>query len=334
MQRALSGLALAALLAGCAPGPAPAPRVEPTETPLPAAAWTLALSVYMDHPLYQASLRLAERAGPALGGRVAVLPGTRGQDDAALLAQVADGSLDLAWVSAAAWSAFVPAAAALGLPGLFDGEAAADRALESPAAAELLTAAEGRGVRGLAWGSYGFLIFTNRDPFPRQPADLAGQSVRVVDTVSHPAWWRALGAEPVDLPFGQVFQALWSQRLRGEEAPLATVYSARLYRAQRHVVITRHAFDAAVLVANQRRFQELGSAGQRALQDVASDVARRERAALQEAEGAMAQKMQGEGYHVEQLDPALRRAWLLSGRPAAEAALTPYRRTLEALGHD
>ncbi len=286
----------------------------------------------MDHPLYQASLEFARRLPPLPDrGALKVLPGAHGQDDAVLLREVATGSLDLAWVSSASYASLVPRAAALDVPGAFADARQVDVALESTAARELLEAAADKGVRGLAWGGCGFLALSTRERPLRRPADLQLLQVRVIEGQTHPAWFRALGATPVDRPFNDLFPALLSASLPAQESPPATLYSARLYRAQKYITLTRHAFSAAALVVNQARFAKLPSEYRERMLQTANEVAAAERSSLPEIEATMVQRMRADGYDVIDVGAAEREALLAQGRGAVAQAGAPFAYTLEEL---
>ncbi len=89
------------------------------------------------------------------------------------------------------------------------------------------------------------------------PADLRGFKIRVP---GNPLWvtmFSDLGAAPTPVDFGELYAALQTHLVDGEENPLALIESAKLYEVQKYVAMTGHIWDGHYIFANQRRWKSL-----------------------------------------------------------------------------
>ncbi len=180
-----------------------------------------------------------------LGGELAVL--TAMQADA----------IEIAFVTGAPLQNVVPAAGVFDIPFLFHDASQARRLLDGPIGAEYLAKFDAAGLHALAWGENGMRQLTNSKRPVRSPSDLAGLRLRLPQSDAMQAGFRALGVSATPIAFPQVYAALRSGAVDGQENPIATIVSSRFYEVQRHLTITAHVYDPALVLMSVAAWNEL-----------------------------------------------------------------------------
>ena len=183
-----------------------------------------------------------------LGGEVAVLDAVKA------------GAIELAFVTGAPLPNVVPAAGIFDMPFLFRDAPEARRLLDGPIGDAYLRMFDAAGLHALAWGENGLRHLTTDRRVVRTPADLAGLILRLPQSDVIEEGFQALKVEARQIPFPQVYAALRTGTVNGQENPISTIVSSRFYEVQRHLTLTGHVYDPAVLLVAQDLWSELSPA--------------------------------------------------------------------------
>lgn len=97
------------------------------------------------------------------------------------------------------------------------------------------------------------------------PADLKGFKIRVPGIPLWISMFKALGAAPTAIPFGELYSALQTKVVDGQENPLALIQSAKLYEVQKFCSLTGHTWDGHFIFGNAKKMQSLPTEVQQAL---------------------------------------------------------------------
>jgi tripartite ATP-independent transporter DctP family solute receptor len=89
------------------------------------------------------------------------------------------------------------------------------------------------------------------------PDDLKGFKIRVPGIPLWISMFKALGASPTAIPFGELYSALQTKVVDGQENPLALIRSAKLYEVQKFCSLTGHTWDGHFIFANAKKFEAL-----------------------------------------------------------------------------
>jgi TRAP-type transport system periplasmic protein len=129
----------------------------------------------------------------------------------------------------------------------------------------------------------------------RTPADLAGVKLRMPNTEAWLFLGQALGANPVPLAFTEIYTALQSGAVDGQDNPLPTVRDSKFFEVTKQVVLTSHLVDQNYIAISKRVFDRFTPAQQATVQKAADDAAEqgRQRQLALEAELETFLKAQG-----------------------------------------
>ncbi len=97
------------------------------------------------------------------------------------------------------------------------------------------------------------------------PADLKGFKIRVPGIPLWISMFKALGASPTAIPFGELYSSLQTKVVDGQENPLALIQSAKLYEVQKFCSLTGHTWDGHFIFGNAKKMQALPKEVQEAL---------------------------------------------------------------------
>lgn len=109
------------------------------------------------------------------------------------------------------------------------------------------------------------------------PADLKGFKIRVPGNQLWVTMFSALGAAPTSIPFGELYAALQTRVVDGQENPLALISSAKLYEVQKYVALSGHIWDGHYIFANARRWNGMPAEVREAVTKHLGDAAVKER---------------------------------------------------------
>lgn len=187
------------------------------------------------------------------------------------------GTIDIVLVGNPYFTAFAPQINLLDLPFLFQSAAHAYQVLDGRIGDRLLSSLNSANLQGLAFWEIGFRDLTNNKRPIVTPADLAGLKLRTTPNPAHIKAFQILGANPAPMPFAEVYSALQTGTIDGQENPINHIYASQLYEVQKHLSRTAHAYTAAPLVMNRGRFARLSPAQQTVLKTAALEAATYER---------------------------------------------------------
>ena len=244
------------------------------------------------HPVRQGMRAFADSAARASGGSLQVkvrsdaVPGAPAAQIAALQAG-APGAPTLMLVAGTGLAPQVKAFELLDLPYLVASEGQADALLDGPFGQALLARLAPAGLVGLAWWENGFRQITTSGAPVRDARDLRALEMRVIGEPVFVETARAFGANPVALPFGELYGALKAKRVTAQDNFISQILAGRLYEVQASLSLTNHSYSALVLAANARAWAALTPREQGILRQAAADAARVQRSAAR-AEAAAA----------------------------------------------
>ena len=133
-------------------------------------------------------------------------------------------------------------------------------------------AAEAKGYKVLAVWENGFRQITNNKHPIVKPEDLQGIKLRVPEGKWRVKMFQAYGANPSPMKFSEVFTALQTGVMDGQENPLAQIDSAKFYEVQKYLSMTGHVYTPAYLVVSTNGWKKIPPDVQKTLEQAAKET--------------------------------------------------------------
>lgn len=170
--------------------------------------------------------------------------------------QVQAGTLEMTQQPASVWSNFAPAVQAYDIPFLFANNDAMYEVISGPVGKEILKTFEEKGLKGLGYETGGLKNMTANFPI-KSPQDLKGKKMRVMPAPILIETYKALGANPTPVEYGELYNALQQGVVDGQENPLQTISMIKLYEVQKHITMTQNGPMLYITAANKKWFDSL-----------------------------------------------------------------------------
>jgi len=233
-----------------------------------------------DYPTVQALLYMDKLVAERTQGRhhIRVFHSRQLGEESQTIEQTRVGAIDLDRINVAAIGDLAAPLAVLAQPFLFRSIDHLYRVIDGPIGEDILAAIEPYGFVGLTYYDSGARsIYTRAQPV-RSLADLRGLRIRVQQSDLITRMMRALGAEPVTLPYGQVLTALQARLVDGAENNWPSFVTTGHYRVAQFYSLTEHTMGPEVLVMSRRAWDELSDADRAIFRAAARESSRYMRA--------------------------------------------------------
>ena len=205
-------------------------------------------------PKGQGALKFKELAEKKLPGKVQVqvFPSSQLFGDAKEMEALLLGDVQLIAPSLSKFDRYTKKIQIFDLPFLFDDIEAVDRFQDGPQGQALLKSMTNRGLLGLAYWHNGMKqLSTNKDKLTR-PDDVKGLKFRIQASDVLEAQFKALGANPQKMAFAEVYQALQTGVVDGQENTWSNIYSQKFHEVQKTIAETNHGVIDYMVVTNSK----------------------------------------------------------------------------------
>ncbi|MFZ5769750.1 MAG: TRAP transporter substrate-binding protein [Bacillota bacterium] len=321
-------IAILLLAGGCAGSKSPAQEGAKEYR----AQLKLATMTASNHIYNQGARRFADLIKERTGGRIEITvypEGQLGKGERELLEAVQQGTIDIYVGSTGPIPGFSPSMAVLDLPFLFRDYQHVDKVLDGAIGRQLLDDLEKVGMKGLAFWENGFRNLTNSKRPVRLPEDARGLKIRTMENPIHIAAWKAVGANPQPMAWGEVFGALQQGVIDGQENPVAVIYTHKLNEVQKYLSLTRHVYSPAPIIISLKRWKEMPAADQELFLKTALEVAAYQRGLGRDSEQQMLAELEQKGMQiVREVDTA---AWQKAMQPVYDEFGKQFKDTIEAI---
>jgi len=245
-----------------------------------------------DHPVSKGVQKFAEIVAAKSGGKIKVREypanqlGSEMQQQSALRA----GTQEMQSPATTSLVGIVKDYGLIDFPFIVSTPQQADALLDGPLGAALLAKLPEKGLVGLAYWDLGFRNVTNSRRTITRGEDLSGIKIRVIPNPVFLETFKAFKANPVPMPFAELYGALEAKAVDGQENPYAVILSNKFYEVQKFVSATNHVYAANIVLVSKKFWDSLTPAEQKMMNDADNEA----RGYQRQVSRAAAQKAVGE----------------------------------------
>ncbi|MDA8446948.1 TRAP transporter substrate-binding protein [Paracidovorax valerianellae] len=214
------------------------------------------------------------------------------------------GAQEMMVGSTATLVGIVPEMAVWDTPFLFSNAKEADVVLDGPIGEKVKAKLEPKGMVGLVYWENGFRNLTNSKRPVNKLEDLGDIKLRVMQNNVFLDSFKALGANAVPLPFSELFTALETRAVDGQENPFNTVVSSKFYEVQKYLTVTNHVYSPWIVTVSKKWWDGLSAAEKKVLQDAAIKSRDFERKDTREEAAKALADLKSKGMQVNELPAA------------------------------
>lgn len=182
------------------------------------------------------------------------------------------GNLDIAVVNQSPLGNFVPEISAVDLPYVIASYEHADKIFLGEIGQDFLKRLDGVGIKGLSIWESGFRNLTNSKRDINSVDDVKGLRIRVMENQIHQDLWRALGADPVPMAWGDAYTALQQGAIDGQENPVTVIDKNNVIEVNKRMAITEHCYATVFIIMSPGRWNSLSAEDQKIIQECVAEA--------------------------------------------------------------
>ncbi|WP_050419778.1 TRAP transporter substrate-binding protein [Bradyrhizobium tropiciagri] len=212
------------------------------------------------HPLVARAREMSAAIKTETNGRfdLQVFPNNQLGSDTDVLSQVRSGGVEFFTLSGLILATLVPAASINGIGFAFPDYPTVWKAMDGDLGAYVRGEIKKAGLEVMdkIWDN-GFRQTTSSTKPINGPDDLKGFKIRVPVSPLWTSMFKAFDASPASINFSEVYSALQTKIVEGQENPLALISTAKLYEVQKYCSLTNHMWDGFWFLMNRRAWAAL-----------------------------------------------------------------------------
>jgi tripartite ATP-independent transporter DctP family solute receptor len=257
------------------------------------------------HPINIRAKEMAARVLSQSKGRVdiQIFPNNQLGSDTDTLSQLRSGSVDFFTLSPLILGTFSPAAQISGMGFAFKDYSDVWAALDGDLGTHVRKEIGATSIFAFdkIWNG-GFRQITTALKPITQPEDLQGMKLRVPPSPLWTSMFKDFGASPTSLNFAEVYSALQTHVVEGQENPLSIIYTGKLYEVQRYCSLTNHMWDGFWFLGNKGSFSRLPADLQIIVHDAVNEAALKQRQDVIQMDRNLRGKLEGAGLKFAEVD--------------------------------
>jgi len=256
-----------------------------------------------DHPQGIALKKFAELVSEKSGGKMKVqtfFAATLG-DDQKMTEALQGGLQEVTIPSTSPLVGMVKEFGMFDFPFVFNNGEEADAVLDGPVGQKVLDKLPEHGLVGLAYWENGFRNLTNSKHPVETAKDFQGLKIRTMQNAVHLEVFQKLGANPTPMAFSEVFTALESKTVDGQENPLATIESNKFNEVQPYLSMTNHVYTPFVFLVSKKFWDQLSETEKQIMKDSAIEAGKYNREVNREVNEKTKENLKAAGMQVNEV---------------------------------
>ncbi|MDO9194968.1 TRAP transporter substrate-binding protein [Rhodoferax sp.] len=258
------------------------------------------------HPLVMGMEKFAEIVKTKSAGKIKVnlFPGGVLGGDAPNVSALQGGTLEMVTMNSGILASQVKEFAIFDFPFLFANGKEADAVVDGPFGKKMHARLPEKGIVGLTYWELGFRNMTNNKRAINKVEDFAGLKIRVIPNPINLDWVKALGANPTPMAFPEVYGALESGALDGQENPYSVISANKFYEVQKHLTVTNHVYNPQSVIISKKFWDKLTADEKKLIGDAAVEAGKYERQVARDAAVTALDGLKKAGMQVTELPAA------------------------------
>jgi len=226
----------------------------------------------IDHPEHEAAIRMANLLKEKTNGRITVevYPASQLGGSRELMTSVINGTVEM--VSTSTFGTINSNLLVVELPYLFKNFDHVSKFTKSEMSKQLLESLNGQGVHGMGFWTVGFRNIGNTKRLVEKPEDLKGLLIRAFENEMLKDTLNALGANVTVLPYPEVYMALQTGTIDGEENPYVNTYAMKFFEPEKYKTETRHLNNFEIVVSNIKWWDSLAEKDQEIIMETFNEA--------------------------------------------------------------
>lgn len=253
--------------------------------------------------------------------KVTIYPDSQMGTDQEINEQILSNTLDINTPFLSTLTSFVPEFELFDLPYLFNTSEEVYEALEGELGDRLNEYLEKKGLVSLGYWSGGFKQLTNSKLPVKTVKDLDGLKIRVSQSPLLVTQFRAINAGGISVPFSDLYSALQTGTVDGQENPYSNIASKKFYEVQDYLTISDHGFMGYAFIINKNKFESLPEDLQTLVKDVSAEVTEWEWEKAREMDEQYLEEIKEAGITIDEFDDAAKEEFREFTQPAYDEFL-------------
>ena len=279
-----------------------------------------------DHPVSMGVKRFAELVAAKSGGKLKVqeFPSSTLGNEMQQQSALQGGVQEMTAPATTSLAGIVKEFGLIDFPFSVSTYAQADALLDGPLGQALIAKLPEKGLVSLGYWDLGFRNVTNSRRPITKPEDLDGLKLRVIPNPVFLETFKALKANPVPMPFAELYGALESKAVDGQENPFAVILSNKFFEVQKFVSATNHVYATNIILVSKRFWDKLSPAEQKIMQEAADESRGYQRQVSRAAAQKAVAELQAKGMQFNEVAPAEQARMAQIAKPVTDKFAASY----------
>jgi TRAP-type transport system periplasmic protein len=259
-----------------------------------------------DHPTSAGVKKFAEIVAAKSGGKITVkeYPSSQLGNELQQQSALQGGVQEMLTASTTSLAGIVKEFGLFDLPFLFSNARQADAMVDGPMGKLLSSKLADKGVVVLGFFDLGFRNVTNSKRPITKAEDLDGLKLRVIPNPVFLETFKTFKANPLPMPFAELYNALESKAVDGQENPYAVILSNKFYEVNKFVSGTNHVYATNPVQISKRFWDKLSPVEQKLIQDAVIEAQNYQRTVSREVSGKALNELKAKGMVYNDIAPA------------------------------
>jgi TRAP-type transport system periplasmic protein len=264
--------------------------------------------------------KFAELVKEKSGGQITVkrFPGGTLGGDIQTISALQGGTVEMTTMNAGILASVAKDFAMVDLPFLFESPKEADAVMDGPVGDALKAELPEKGLVGLGYWELGFRqLSNNRHPITKVD-DIGGLKIRVIQSPIYIDLFNTLGANAVPMAFTELYTALETGAIDGQENPAPSILTAKLNEVQKYLTLTQHTYNPQIVMVSKKFWDKLNDDERKLIQEATLEARDYERMVAREQAGKAVDELKAEGMEVTELSPEEMTKFREKAKPVAD----------------